>query len=64
MEHSIVPIETPPHANALKSLNYQPFPGTFDHPAADRKSYRFKVMILDVCMMRIEIIEEILPHFS
>ena len=64
MEQSIEPIETPPHANALKSLNYQPFSGTFDHPAADRKSYRFKVMILDVCVMRVEIIEEILPHFS
>ena len=55
MEQSIEPIETPPHANALKSLNYQPFSGTFDHPAADRKSYRFKVMTLDVCVMRVEI---------
>ena len=64
MEQSIEPIETPPHANALKSLNYQPFSGTFDHPAADRKSYRFKVMILDVCVMHVEIIEEILHHFS
>ena len=64
MEQGIEPIETPPYANALKSLNYQPFPGTFDHPAADRKSYRFKVMILDVYVMRIEIIEGILPHFS
>lgn len=35
MEQSIEPIEIPPHANALKSLNYQPFSGTFDHPAAD-----------------------------
>ena len=61
---SIEPIETPPHANALKSLNYQPFAGTFDHPAADRKPYRFKVMILDVCVMRVEIIEGILHHFS
>ena len=64
MEQSIEPIVIPPHANALKSLNYQPFSGTFDHPAADRKSYRFKVMILDVCVMRVEIIEEILHHFS
>ena len=61
---SIEPIETSPYANALKSLNYQPFSGAFDHPATDRKSYRFKVMILDVCVMRVKIIEEILPHFS
>jgi hypothetical protein len=64
MEQSIEPIEIPPHTNALKSLNYQPFAGAFDHPATDRKSYRFKVMILDVCVMRVGIIEGILHHFS
>ena len=64
MEESIEAIETPSHANALESLSNQPLTCTFDAATADGQSHGFKLMILNVLVMCIEIMLEIFQYIS
>ena len=59
LKEGIEAILTPSHANPCEPLNKQPLTGTFEHATADGQSHGFKLMVLDVLVMRVEIIDEV-----
>ena len=48
-------ILTPAHPASLEPLLHQPFPGTFDHPAAQRQAQVLVQGIVDVLAMPLQL---------